>query len=492
MSMENIDVLIIQPFRKPKFREMIIRNYPYLEPFNTASLVVCSVLEQKGVSIKFLALSNIFYAYDPIKNEKELYNLLGKYSPKVIIFSSDYFIANRNTATLYSVKIVSSLYKRKNENIKIVLTGRNGVVLGKKLFEKLEDLDIVVKGECEEIIFDLINAILNEQKYDNIPHIIYRDEEQIIENEGVGFVKDINSLPVPAYHLIKQNIEYMRQVTKLRLNSVGICIRTSYGCPFNCKFCAGTPNWSKYRTKSNDVLNKEINYLYETLGKSGRIVFIEDELFTYDLKHVENVCALFKEKNIKVYGLFGHTKFFNDYMAKLLKEITQFVFFGAENCCNQILDLINKGQTFEDILQATEIANKYGLNTHLEWIVGLPGENIETICKNLNMVYYLLITNKISEINTYIFCPHPGTEFARNPKKYGLKIIDDFDDILEEGGYPVHSTKDLSRNQIFIYYLLSQLMIKEAISTRDLTYKEYKPLDYNQSLLSELFKKVLQ
>ncbi|MEU6718627.1 hypothetical protein ABZ897_44795 [Nonomuraea sp. NPDC046802] len=71
------------------------------------------------------------------------------------------------------------------------------------------------------------------------------------------------------------------------------------------------------------------------------------------------------------------------------------------------------------------------------------------------------MTGVVESVNTYVFCPHPGTEYAENAASFGMTIHEPFD-MLESGGYPAASTAQLSRQQVFTAYLISQLLIADA------------------------------
>lgn len=481
-------ILIIQPFRKPKFRDIIVKNYPYWEVINTNPLQLAAVLEQGGYNVDFLNTQNIFKSFDSTEISK-LHKLLSNYTPKVLIIHTDYYMANSSTASFFSIKLISKYYKSVNKNIKIILVGRNGLALGSKVFNIDSNIDIVVKGECEEFICQLIKGI-DDENISNIPNIFYKNKDEVIENSGVGQIKDIDSLPTVAFHLLKENVKIIEKETGMLMKEVPISIRTSFGCPMNCNFCGGISNWNDYHFKSKEVIEKEIKYFNEVFGEKGQIYFLTDEIFVYNYNHVSDMVSVFKKNNVRLKGLFAHTRFFNEDAAKKINEITDCVVFGAENCCDEILRTSNKNQKFQDILNAIDIAKNNNLHVSLEWMVGLPGENIKTAIKNLNTIFNLLVKNKVDDINTYVFCAHPNTKFYNECKNYKININGSFDDMLEEGGYPTSSLDSLNTNQIYIYYLLSQLIIKEALYLRGVISSDYIPDKPNMENFEELFNKI--
>ena len=91
------NILIIQPFRKPKFKEMVVTNYPFWEVINVAPLVTAAILKE-SYNVQFLSLQNIFKSYES-NQSKELFHILNLYNPDLVIFHTDYFMANSITAS---------------------------------------------------------------------------------------------------------------------------------------------------------------------------------------------------------------------------------------------------------------------------------------------------------------------------------------------------------------------------------------------------------
>jgi radical SAM superfamily enzyme YgiQ (UPF0313 family) len=150
---------------------------------------------------------------------------------------------------------------------------------------------------------------------------------------------------------------------------------------------------------------------------------------------------------------------------------------------------MGKGQRLETVLAAVGRAHAVGLETHLEWIIGTPLETVDTLVTSLHAIFTLLATGSVESINTYVYCPHPGTEYAENAAEYQLTVHEAFD-MLESGGYPASSTSRLSRNQVFTAYLMSQLMIGEVTATRQDAGRATVPRPPVREALTRLFTQI--
>lgn len=67
--------------------------------------------------------------------------------------------------------------------------------------------------------------------------------------------------------------------------------------------------------------------------------------------------------------------------------------YGIESCYNRTLARINRGHSFEDAVHALELTSGYGLKTGAHLIFGLPGETIENMIKEAEIVSSLPIQN---------------------------------------------------------------------------------------------------
>ncbi|MFO7613023.1 MAG: TIGR01212 family radical SAM protein [Bacteroidales bacterium] len=67
--------------------------------------------------------------------------------------------------------------------------------------------------------------------------------------------------------------------------------------------------------------------------------------------------------------------------------------YGLESCYNQTLQRINRGHTFEDSMRALEMTARYGIKTGVHMIFGLPGESIEMMLDQANILSSLPVNN---------------------------------------------------------------------------------------------------
>lgn len=451
------DVLVITPPRKSVLNNVIINNYPpNNQGIDSVPLRLAAVIEKK-FNVGFFPFYYTQYNYYNLDLE-EVENVIQKYSPKILVVSTDYFISNRTTSTVNSSLEVIKEYKRIFPNGKAVVVGKHAIVGSADFFKDEKGADVVITCEAEDAINDVIELLLanEKEKLIEIPNLAFRNKNgDIIFSENKELIIDLNELPVPAFHLLNDYIEDFIEKEKPLNDKLSITLRTSYGCIYQCPFCAGVKNWNNYRTRCAKKIEEDVCYFNECLGDRAEICFLDDELFTMDKEHVRAVANIFKKYNIVVQGVLTHINFFDEEIAQMLSQFSASVIFGGENFCNEVLKKLGKQQTREKIIEGCQIAKKYGLGTRVEYICGLPYENSKTVIENINFIFNAIAGGKIDIVVPYILVPHPGTKFNVEAESYGIRILDgDYSNYIEEGNFPVYETEYLSRSQIYIYYLL--------------------------------------
>jgi radical SAM superfamily enzyme YgiQ (UPF0313 family) len=464
--MTSTEVVVISPFRRPDFRHAVSPTHPYEEPWDSPVFIAAGACEEAGFETTVLVLQNIYAGFDVDSDIDEVREMLKIHQAKLFLFVSDNFIASRSTATTFGIDIVSRLIRETNAGVQIGVCGRLATTTRERLLEVLPLIDFVVIGEFEQVLSEVTTGAMRDPvQLDKMQSVITRRSIETATDVEPAFLLDPDAAALPAFHLAGESVELLARRRNFPDSPIPFSIRTSFGCKFRCRFCAGVPHWKDYRTKSGARIAQEIDNLFAALPGKARISFLEDEIATRHLDHVRTFVNVLKARNIRLDGLYTHATLLTEEIAELLIPVVDRVFLGLDNPQDDILRQMGKGQRLDTVLSAVRRARSVGLGVHLEWIIGSPLETPDSLITSLNSIFTLITTTAVDSVNTYVYCPHPGTEYAKNADAYGLKIHEEFD-MLESGGYPAASTKSLSRQQIYVAYLISQLIISEAHTAR--------------------------
>lgn len=335
----------------------------------------------------------------------------------------------------------------------IVLGGVGPTGVADKLIREFRDIDMVVKGEGEDTVVELLNALeINEpfSRYEalkNIKGIVFRDfEANIVITAERERNRNLDSVKFPAYHAIDMG-QYK-----------GFGLITGRGCAYKCKFCDIHGLWGdKYFQRSLDNVFLELNLLVKEFGIKE--ISIWDDTFTMSEKRIIEFCKRIKEEKLDFsWSCFGRVNLVNE---KLIETMANSgcsdIFYGLESGSEEVLKKIEKKITLDSMIKAIETTVKYmKVKGHLIW--GFPFESSEDLYKTIYLYNYLKgkIDISMSQLWPYptsplyrqykdliTFNPDLGTfekilPFKQediNDKKEVLKLIENHSDIFTQFYY---------------------------------------------------------
>jgi radical SAM superfamily enzyme YgiQ (UPF0313 family) len=255
-------------------------------------------------------------------------------------------------------------------NKRIILGG--GITTPYELVLKNIDVDIVVVGEGEATILNVLN---NLNDLSTVDGIAYKTKEGIVKNRPVTPISDLDDIPFPAWELFpmeiyfKNNIRGTKKVTEAD-------ILTARGCPYNCGFCFDIYG-KKVRNRSINNVISEITELKRIYGVNQ--ISIVDETFILDKRRIIEFSKAMKALNI-TWGCNARVNLITDDLLKVMKEGgCWYMLFGIESGSQFILDRIGKNVTVEMAKNAVLLTNKYGINAFCSIMIGYIDEDHTTI-----------------------------------------------------------------------------------------------------------------
>jgi radical SAM superfamily enzyme YgiQ (UPF0313 family) len=331
-----------------------------------------------------------------------------------------------NCLTAFYHEVVQLAIALREKDIRVVIGGAHPTILP---YQTLVDsgADYVICGEGE---IALLKLITNNFMNDNIPGV-YSRENLFCEGNGLQkaeVVENLDEISFPDWEQLDPR-DYPKAPHGAIVKNFPIgVLTTTRGCPYACTFCA-TPKLydRRLRFRSPENVIKEVKYLVENFGV--REIHFEDDNLTLNRKHVENICNLLIENDLKISWACPNgirADKVDESLIKLMKKSGCYYFaYGIESADQQILENIKKMETIEQIAISIEIAHKVGISCQGFFIFGLPGETRETIEKTINFAK----RSKLSRAQFLILDVLPGSElwdtlqgkFTPNWKKNSYK-----------------------------------------------------------------------
>jgi anaerobic magnesium-protoporphyrin IX monomethyl ester cyclase len=309
---------------------------------------------------------------------------------ETLIGTADVYGITVYTCAYNIAKKIRDICKEINSECTVVVGGPHPTALP---IETKKDFDVVIVGEGEYEIGHVIRWNIN---------------QAIIFSKSLPILDDI---PMPARDLIDLS-SYHRKVGEELATSV----ITSRGCPFDCSFCGSKEMFGKVRLHSIERVVTELKSLVDIGYKN--IIFYDD-VFTLFRKRLYPLLDEIKKLNItfRCNGRAG-VNTLEDFH-RLKEAGCHTIAFGIETGSQKLLNKINKKVTVQQNIDTIQNAKKAGIITKAYMIIGLPGENKETIEETKKF-----LDEADPDIYTlFTFVPLPGCDIWAHPDKYGVKII---------------------------------------------------------------------
>jgi anaerobic magnesium-protoporphyrin IX monomethyl ester cyclase len=285
---------------------------------------------------------------------------------------------------------MAELIKQINPTCTVLIGGAHVTVQHNEIISRYQCFDIAVRGEGEEVILDLIEAIQSRWNLGKIRGICYREGDKIISTVDREPIKDLDNLPFPAYQLV--DMERYFNLNKAFSSRTaytfpgwerGVSLITSRGCPYKCNFCSIHLHMGRtWRCHSVQYVLKHMEYLIKTYGIT--YFHFEDDNLTANPKRFGKILdgILAKEWNIKwdtPNGVRADTLNM-DLLKKCRQSGCTFLIFGIESGDQRVIDeVIGKKVKIKDIERTAWLAKKAGVNTRAFYLIGNPGETREEI-----------------------------------------------------------------------------------------------------------------
>lgn len=350
-----------------------------------------------------------------------LFQNVREYNPDLIFFLGK-SIKSYKKVKEYS-HLISSL------NLPQILVGDLSVAY-KSVLENTQ-IDYVIRKGFE---FFTLEQILNEynsgRKIERTKNIFFKNNEKIVSSGIKQESFDYDSIQFPNYDLIDMNYylnnttikdRYLKYETLLGENfdreKKLFEIFASTGCEGLCTFCINRV--SKIRRHSVDYVLNHIKFLKEK--HNVQYIDFGDSSFTSDLNWTKEFIKQLKKQNLNLnYRIYGaRTDQVNKEILEGLKDTGCIsIYFGFESGSQNQLNLIRKGTTVEQNLEALIISRELKLDTPIQLITGFPEEDVNEMLKTTQV----LKKNgfKVSKDKIRLVLPEPNTPIYSEFQKRGL------------------------------------------------------------------------
>lgn len=336
-----------------------------LAPLGILSLA--AVLEAKGLQPEVVDLNRVYcdWRQKSNQNETDFCSFAGAY-----FAGRDFdFFGFSTVCSSYPLTLrIAAEVKRLHPESVVALGGPQASVVDISTLQAYPFIDLVVRGEAEQTLPDLVDALAGQSSLAAVPGITFRrnGNGEVVRSTDAPLVLDLDALPFPAFHLFP-DVRFCRHFP----------LELGRGCPFACTFCSTNDFFRRrFRLKSPGQMIADMRRVKQTYGiNSFELVH---DMFTVDRKRVEAFCeALLASKEEFTWGCSARTDCIDeDLIALMARAGCRGIFFGIESGSPRMQKIIDKGLALNDSAERVCSCDKFKINTAVSLMAGFPEETM--------------------------------------------------------------------------------------------------------------------
>lgn len=402
---DRTNVLLIHPsslLKIPMLNEITMPDMPL------GLAYIAAVLEQAGHFVRIVDMNTI-------TTREELVRRFTEARFDVVGFTA-------TTSTILKCYRTIQVVKRMMPWATTVLGGWHASGSPLRTMEECRFLDIIVKGEGEETMKEIVETVKTGADVSAIKGIVFRAKDgSVLENMDRPLIKDLDSLPFPARHLLP-----MEAYKKRGFSTSGVYFKhdlylsglvTSRGCTGRCIFCADHTIYKhQCRMRSPENVIAEIKHAMKDFN--ARVFFFHDAHFTQSPRRAKQICELILQENLKIiWACSARVDTVSKELLVLMKRAgCARVGYGIETGSPRMLRIMNKHVSFKQMKDAIDWTREAGMLSFIYLVYGIPGET----SRDIQLTRQLIMTLKPNFVNQNVAIPYPGTRLREIATEQGM------------------------------------------------------------------------
>lgn len=360
---------------------------------------IAALLEKKGYKVSMI--DKTLHASEAAELVKDILNK----NPDVLGF---YCVSENYKFILQILQKV----KEKNPRIITVIGGPHVYGLPEVSIQP-ECVDFGIYGEGEVAFIELVESNFDPTKYPLIKGLIYKSDNKVHVN-SLALVHNLDDIPFPARHLYPPLDRYIPSiVTYKKLPATGML--TSRGCASKCTFCHSGKGEFRLRFHSPEYVIEEIKHLQKDFNIQEFFIF--DDTFVVHRKRAMQICEEIIRNNLNIsWSCNAKVNYLSEELLQIMRRAGCWLLqVGVESGNQDILNIMKKGITLEQVRKSCEMAYRLGFHIKAFFIIGNAGETVQTIDDTIN--FMVSLPAHYASIN--LMTPLPGTEFWDHAEEFG-------------------------------------------------------------------------
>jgi anaerobic magnesium-protoporphyrin IX monomethyl ester cyclase len=481
-----LKILLVRP---PAYSKSL--KYPGGPRFGlpTSLLYLAAVLEKEQIEVKIYD-ALIDFSWENIdKDEIGNYHIGASWSifgQKVLEQNPDIVGITNSFSDFFSYAIrAAEEIKARDVNIITVVGGPHATSSPESFFFYSDSVDYIVRGEGEISFLQLIKSLIHGNPINKVQGITYKEGKHLISTSRPPFIKNLDDLPFPAYHLVpmERYFDIVRESYPSRFmweyhgSEREVSLITSRGCPFHCIFCGNFLHMGRrWRYHSVAYILRHMELLISRYGV--RHFHLEDDNIALNIRRLKRLLDGVQKKGWNITWDTPNGIRADGLTIEILRKIKgsgcTYLIIGIESGSQKVLDqIIRKKLVLEKVIQTSAYCKRLHLDLHGFFVVGFPGEGQKEIKKTFDFAKNLLWRYDVIP-HLCLARPLPGTELYKICEKKGYltePLLPEIGSSLRSEIYPrvmiqteLFSPKDIMKwvnnfnNQIVLIIILKTVI----------------------------------
>ena len=311
------------------------------------------------------------------------------------------------TPSIYKAERALQIAKELHPGTVTILGGIHATFMYQQVLSEAPWIDVIVRGEGEEILVELVRAI-DDGRWPAARHSIkglaFTDGGKIVASPAAATVKNLDSIE-PDWGILEwDKYKYIPMNCRVAIPNM------ARGCPFTCSFCSQWKFWRDYRIRDPKKVAAEIQTLHDKYDV--KFFILADEEPTINRKKFIQFCEELIARGLNEKVLWGINTRVTDilrdeeYLPLYRRAGLIHVSLGTEAAAQLKLDRFNKETKVADNKRAIQLLREAGIVVEAQFIVGLENETRET----LEETYRMAMDWKPDLANWSMYTPWPFTQ----------------------------------------------------------------------------------
>lgn len=381
-------VALIQPPRKGAF---------FLSELPLGLVALASSIKEDGYEPIFIDL----YLFSVLN--RDLSDFFQQMAEEILRHKPDILGFSVMCNTLPVALLIAEECKKLAPQIPIIFGGPEASFNEVELLEAFRQVDIVVRGEGEITLKEVLQALENKRPLANVLGITFRENNHVVKNQDRPYIKDLDQLPFFDFSLLPH----------LKMYKGGI--EAGRGCPFSCTFCSTCRMWQRrFRIKSPQRIVKEMKQV-SRIFKNSFVAVSHDHLLA-SRKFADEFLFLLAKEELGWESFSRLDALDEDLIKKLKQSGCRHLYLGIETGSVEMQKEIKKKVPLEKLPQVLKLLSQNEIKTTVSFILGFPNETESQINQTLLLALNSKLQYPFVEIQLFLFTFLKGSDLYAKVK----------------------------------------------------------------------------